>query len=110
MNNFIFGYDNWTKAYNLVENRKIIWIYIKFNNDIIVYLKDYKNWKDVQEYCNINNLMIIEIGIQYKSHRVTRDASNSDGVYLVTSLRGQFGGSTRECFTVGIIFVFSNPE
>lgn len=117
MNNFIFGYDEWTKAYNLVENRKKIWIYIKFNNSVIIYLKDYKDWKDVQQYCNLNNLSIVEIGLQYKSHKVTRDTTISNGIYLVTSIRGQFGGNTRQCFTIGILInnlvkkiMISTPE
>ncbi len=101
---YIFEEEGWKIYYkNNPKHRKTIWIYVKFSNGSTVFLKDIKEWLTIQDYCRKKNLNVYSIGLQYKSHRETIDCSQSDGAYVVTSIRGQYGGETKQCFTLGKI-------
>ena len=104
MTNIIFGYDNWVSEYrNSKKFRKSIWIYAKLNNDQDVYLSQYEYWQDLKNLIKDKNYKVVEIGLKYKSNLITVDATNSDGVYVVRSVKGEFGGSTKQCYTIGIV-------
>ena len=100
--NYIFEEEGWRNFYQ--ENpgyRKHIWIYVKFNDDSVVFLKEISQWLTIQKYCSQKNLTLKQVGLQYKSHREVIDCGNCDGIYIVTSIRGQMGGEPKHCFTIG---------
>lgn len=101
--NYIVGIDNWSKVYSSNNNHKNIWIVLDMSNGDTLYLKDYDEWLTLRQYCIENNLKINSVGLQYKTNLVKTDTSNKDGVYLIRSVKGQMGGSSRDCFTIGII-------
>lgn len=103
MSNFIYGYESWRKFYSSSAPivKKNIWIYIKFSNDQEIYLKDYSDWGSVREFVDENNLDIHSVGLRYKSHQIEVDTKDSEAVYVVRSAKGEFGGSTKNCYTIG---------
>lgn len=105
MTDFIYGYENWQKIYSQssLEEKRLIWIYIKFSDGKNIYLKDYASWSLVKNFVQTNNLNIDSIGLRYKSHEIIVDTKDADGVYLVRSIKGEFGGSNKHCYTIGLI-------
>lgn len=105
MNNLIFGYDSWVKKYSESprEKKYNIWIYAKLNDNKEVYLEEYKHWQDLKKYCYDNTLNILTIGLRYRSHQIESDSSCAEAVYLVRSVKGEFGAATKQCFTIGLL-------
>jgi hypothetical protein len=105
MNNFIYGYENWKSIYNNSpeEIQRQTWVYLKFSNQQEIYLKSYEDLKLVQDFVYTNKLNINAVGLRYKSHNIEIDTKNSEAVYIVRSAKGEFGGSTKNCYTVGTV-------
>jgi len=105
MNKYISGFENWRKIYSSSthEERKKIWICIETSDKIEIYLRQYEDWYLFQQYIDQNSLKINKIGLRYKSNIFYIDTVESDGVYLIRSVKGEFGGKTKQCFTVGLI-------
>ncbi len=101
MTNFITSYSVWRELYK--KSKYNIWFHIYLNNNIIVYLRNYNEWFDLKNYCETNKISICKIQLRYRSHIVTIDTNNSDGVYLVKSLLGRIGGQGKDTITVGIL-------
>lgn len=100
---YIIGHDNWCKAYANDNDRKRIWIYIKTSDQKEIYLDEYDKWLQFQEYCNINNLNIEQIGLQYRSHCVTTEVKDAEAVYLVRSIKGEMHSVSKQCYTIGLL-------
>jgi len=98
---YIIGEKAWKEEYQKLENRKRIWIYIKFSNHEIIFLREYSQWLTVQDYCREKKIFIRELGIQYRTHRVVEKFSKADDVYLVRSLKADFGSNPKQCYTIG---------
>lgn len=105
MNNFIYGYENWKNFYTTSpeETQRQTWVYLKFSNNQEIYLKSYEDLKLVQDFVYKNKLNIDTVGLRYKSHNIEIDTKDSDAVYIVRSAKGEFGGSTKNCYTVGML-------
>lgn len=105
MTNFIYGYENWQKIYSssTSQEKRRIWIYVKFSDGQDIYLKNYEDWLSVQEFVNKHKLNIDVIGLRYKSHEITVDTTGSEATYLIRSVKGEFGGSTKHCYTTGYL-------
>jgi len=104
MTDFIYGYDNWRKIYlDSPELKKNIWVFIKLSNDTEIYLKHYNQWFDIKNWLTNTNNSISQVGLRYRSNQISVDVDNCDGVYLVRSIKGEFGGRTKECYTIGKI-------
>jgi hypothetical protein len=102
MFDFLYGHSGWREEYSKChENKRKIWIYIKLANSQELYLKDYKQWLSIEQYLNLHNTYIVSIGLRYRSQIVERDVSDAEFIYLVRSIKGQFGSVSRECFTIG---------
>ncbi|NBO99224.1 MAG: hypothetical protein EBU90_03730 [Proteobacteria bacterium] len=99
---YIFGIENWRKAYSSGNKHKNIWIVIETSKDDIVYLEEYSQWLTFKDYCKDNKLKINSIGLQYKSNLIKTDTTQADAVYLIRSVKGQMGGVSRDCYTIGI--------
>jgi len=101
--NYIFGVENWRKAYSSGNRHKNIWIVIETSKNDIIYLENYDQWLTFKNYCKENGLKIHSVGLQYKSNLVSTDTKNADGVYIIRSVKGQMGGASRDCYTIGIV-------
>lgn len=105
MIDYIFGEDNFRAFYKQIpyQERSIVWIYFLTDRKEKIFLKKWKDWLTVQEYCILNNRQILEVGLRYKGNEVNIDISKYDGVYIVKSSRGQIGHESRNTFTIGLI-------
>lgn len=99
MKTFITSYTSWLEEYK--KDKYKTWIRAILSNQVEIYLKDFSEWIDLKEYCKTNKLSISKVGLQYRSHSIEIDTENCDGVYLIRSIIGSFGQSTRQTFTVG---------
>lgn len=99
--NVIHGERGWRIAYHDPANRKLIWIYIALSNGEIIFLDSYDKWLSMQQYCVDHRVNIVDVGLQYKTNRIIENVENCDGVYVVTSLKADFGASARKCITIG---------
>lgn len=103
--NYIFGKDQFLNVYRSLsdKDRRSIWIIVKTSDNQDIYLQDYSQWLTINYYCNTNKLTIDSISLQYRSHVVTKDTKNCDGVYLAKTVKGQMGGETRHCYSIGTL-------
>lgn len=99
---YIFGLENWQKRYATCDNTKKIWIVVETSDGITAYLEEYDQWLTFKSYCAKNNLSILSIGLQYKSNLIKTDTSKANAVYVIRSVKGQMGGVSRDCYTIGI--------
>jgi len=102
MNKYIQGEEGWAAAYKR-GGRKRIWIYIRFSSGQEIYLSDYDQWRGLKPEVESSSLLIEEIGLRYRSHKITVDTKDTDGVYVVRSLQAQFGGDTVHFYTIGLL-------
>lgn len=100
---YIFGIENWRKHYASCEDTKKIWIVVETSDNVSAYLANYDQWLTFKEYCNKNNLKINSVGLQYRSNVVTTDTKSAEAVYVIRSVKGQMGGVSRDCYTIGVI-------
>ena len=98
---YIVGDHGWSKEYQNPEKQKLIWIRIVFSDGKIIFLEQFKQWLTIQDYCIKQNISVKEVGLQYATHRITEKVDDCDGVYLVRSIKGEFGGQTKHCYTIG---------
>lgn len=99
----IFGFENWQKHYIQSGNTKSIWIVVQTSNEDDIYLETYQDWLDFKNYFATQDNKIKNIGLQYKSHLIKTYAGNADAVYVIRSVKGQMGGTSRDCYTIGIV-------
>lgn len=105
MTNLVFGFDNWQKIYADLprEDKYNIWIYALLSNNQEVYIPEYKLWFEFKKYCTEKSLRINKIGLRYRSHQIEQNTDCAEGVYVVRSIKGEFGGVSKQCYTIGII-------
>lgn len=103
--NYILGKESFRKFYRSLTDteRRTIFIIVGTSDGQEVYLTEYKQWLSFGDYISQTGSRIDKISLQYRSHVVPIDTSNSDGVYLVKTAKGQMGGATKDCYSVGIV-------
>lgn len=101
MKTFITSYSDWLSEYK--NDKYKTWIRAILSNDCEIYLKDYDEWLELKNYCKNNNLSVVKLGLQYRSHSIEVDANGYDGVYLARSILGSFGSQTKQTLTVGLL-------
>lgn len=101
MKTFITSYKDWLEEYK--KDKHKTWIRAILSNSIEIYLTDYSEWSELKSHCKDNKLSVKKVGLQYRSHSIEVDTSDSEGVYLTRSIIGSFGQSTRQTFTIGTL-------
>lgn len=99
--NYILGEDSWKTEYQKQENRQKIWIYIKFSNGKVMFLDEYDKWLSIEKYCKQHLITIKELGLQYRTHRIVENVEHYNAIYLIRSLKADFGAAPRQCYTIG---------
>jgi hypothetical protein len=100
----IFGQDAWQKYYFALKTKDQVFIFADLVKAGKVYLTDYNSYAILKNYCKENEDFVKSIGLQFRSHTVKQDvASSSNGVYLSKSIIGQMGGTSKKCYTIGIV-------
>jgi hypothetical protein len=98
----ITSYEQWLQEYR--KDKYKIWIRATLSNNQEYYLPDVKDWKDLKEICKTNKLKVKKVGLQYRSHSIEVDTSDTDGVYLIKSVIGMIGETTKQTVTIGKLY------
>ena len=102
MSNFITSYDQWLEAYR--KDKLKIWIRVIVSNNIEYYLPEFSKWLELKKICEDQKLKVNQVGLQYRSHSIEVDTSDTDGVYLVRSLIGVIGENSKQTITIGKLY------
>lgn len=95
--------DKWREFFKK-SNRHITWVKVMLCNGEHYFFSDHKKWLSIKEHCDTKNLIVSEIELQFRSHRVIIDIDEDyEGVYFVPSVMGMVGAETRNYFTVGVL-------
>lgn len=98
----ITSYDQWLEEYR--KDKYKIWIRATLSNNQQYYLPDINQWKELKEICKTNKLKVNSVGLQYRSHSIEVDTSDTDGVYLIKSVLGMMGETTKQTITIGKLY------
>jgi hypothetical protein len=98
----ITSYEQWLQEYR--KDKYKIWIRATLSNDQEYYLPDINDWKNLKEVCKTNKLKVKKVGLQYRSHSIEVDAADTDGVYLIKSVIGMIGETTKQTVTIGKLY------
>lgn len=98
----ITSYEQWLQEYR--KDKYKIWIRATLSNNQEYYLPDIRDWKNLKEICKTNKLKIKKVGLQYRSHSIEVDTSDTDGVYLIKSVIGMIGETTKQTVTIGKLY------
>lgn len=93
--------DKWLKKYR--SNKNAIWINARLTNGEEQYFHEYEEWRSLKKICDEEDLFVQEMSLQFRSHEVEIDLTDAEGVYLIRSVMGQFGGNTKNYFTTGVL-------
>ena len=93
--------EKWLIAYR--KNKQAIWINVRLTNGEEHYCGEFSQWLEVRESCKEHGLFVEELSLQFRSHEVVIDINEAEGIYVIRSVMGQFGGSTKHYMTVGIL-------
>lgn len=99
---FITSYSDWLEEYR--KDKYKIWIRTTLSNNQEYYLPDLDSWKKLKEVCKEYRLKIVKVGLQYRSHSIEVDTSDTDGVYLIRSLIGLMGENSKQTITIGKLY------
>jgi hypothetical protein len=102
MSKFITSHEQWLAEYH--KDKYKIWIRATLSNNIEYYLPDHNKWIELKSLCEKDKLKVSKLGLQYRSHFVEVDTSDTDGVYLVRSLIGRMGENSKQAITIGKVY------
>lgn len=102
MSNFITSHEGWLEEYR--KDKYKIWIRVTLSNGIEYYLPNHDEWLSIKTICNKEKLKVCKLGLQYRSHFVEVDTSDTDGVYLIRSLIGRMGETSKQSITIGKVY------
>jgi len=85
------------------DERSHIWTKVKLSNGKLYHFRVAKTWTSLKSICENKNLSVESIDLQFKSHveNVHSRSQDVEAVYLVRSIMGQIGTSSRDYYTVG---------
>jgi hypothetical protein len=101
MNNYITTHEQWLVEYR--KDKRAIWVRVCLSDNREIWFKEYKTWLAIKQTCLDHELSVKTIKLQYRSHVVETDTRETEGVYLIRSLMGLIGGSTKNYYTIGIV-------
>jgi len=111
----ITSHKEWLEEYRKDKYKR--WIRTTLSDNSEYYLPNYEDWYKIKNNCYKNNLKVIKVGLQYRSHHIEVDTSDANGVYLVRSVIGSLAEKTRQTITIGKIYgniikkqLFVTPE
>jgi hypothetical protein len=101
MTQYTTSRKEWLLEYR--KDKEAIWVRAVLSDGVEIFFKDYSVWLSLQEKCESESLSVCTIKLQYRSHVIEVDTSDAEAVYLVRSVMGEFGGNTRNYYTIGTL-------
>jgi len=85
------------------DERNHTWVKVKLSNGKLYHFRVAKTWTGIKSICEKKNLSVESVDLQFKSHveNVYTRSQDSEAVYLVRSVMGQIGSSSRDYYTIG---------
>lgn len=102
MLNFITTHEQWLEEYR--KDKYKVWIRATLSDDTEYYLPSHEHWVALKPTCENQQLYVVKIGLQYRSHFVEVDTHDTDGVYLVRSVIGMMGENSKQTITIGKVY------
>ncbi len=102
---YIFGANGFRDHYlGLAEqDRNNIFILVKTSDGQEIFLKEYKLWLTMGDYCAKMGITIDSVSLKFRSHVVSLDTKDAEGVYVVRTAKGKMGGETKHCYSIGTV-------
>lgn len=91
--------EEWLSRYR--TNKKAVWIKCKLDNGEYRYYDTFSGWTDLKKECEDSGLSLESLSLQYRSHEVDIDIQDCEGIYLVRSVMGKIGDTSRQYYTTG---------
>jgi len=79
----------WLPLYK--KNRSAIWIRGLLSNNEEINFDSTKQWRELKNYCEENNIFFKELYLQFKSHQEQIDLKGVEGIYIGRAIRGSMG-------------------
>jgi hypothetical protein len=99
----IIGKDAFLEKYRSLSTyeRRGVWILLFPTEGPTMYIQKFRDWPKVIDYLKEHSIRLDKIGLQYKTNTIEYSVKKSDGVYISQTVRGNMGGNTIECFSLG---------
>lgn len=91
--------DRWLKQYR--TNKDATWIKCKLTNGEEHFYDHHFGWILIKERCDTQDVFVEELYLQFRSHEVKINVEDTEAVYLIRSVMGQMGNTTRQYYTTG---------
>lgn len=89
----------WLEQYR--TNKNAVWIKCQLTNGEEFFFDKFSGWLFLKEKCAKEKLFFSRLSLQFRSHEEIMNVENCDGVYLIRSVLGEFGGSVKSYYTFG---------
>jgi len=101
----LLGKEAWQAKYRSLSEpeRRKVWITLIPESGLTMYLQNFKDWPEAVLDLKKKNVRLKKIGLQFRSHTVECEVSESDGVYIAQTAKGSTGGATIHCFSLGFV-------
>ena len=93
--------NTWLKKYR--TNKGAVWIKCVLTDGEELCYPTHRGWALIKKKCRKKSLFLKEFSLQFKSHEVTIDLTDSEGVYFVRSVMGKMGGVSNQYYTTGVL-------
>lgn len=93
--------EEWLKKYR--TNKSAIWLKVRLSDGQEFFFDTHHGWKGVKAICDTKKIFLTEFHLQFRSHEVTIDVEDVEGVYFVRSILGQVGADSKHYYTVGVL-------
>lgn len=93
--------EKWLQAYR--TNKSAVWLRCKLTNGEEFNYDNIKGWIDLKQKCDKENVFISELYLQFRSNQVKIDVEGVEGVYAISSIKGQIGSDVIHSYTIGTI-------
>ena len=90
------------KTLSRVEKKKV-WVKLRFSDGHQCYFYEHRAWLNVKTLCEKESIFITHFELQFKSHLVNIDIDGAEALYLVPSVMGRIGKSSKNYLTVGVL-------
>lgn len=96
--------QKWAEFYRSEKsNTQFVFIKVMTDDGKHFFCKEYEQWLEIKEYCDVKSVFIQDLHLQFRSNRCIIEVADVDAIYIVRSVLGAMGQTTRHYFTVGIL-------
>tara|TARA_Y100000004_G_C8872800_1_gene394077 strand:- start:161 stop:607 length:447 start_codon:yes stop_codon:yes gene_type:complete len=119
MTDLIIGEEVWNKLkdQDFGQYGSLTVIICTLSNGVKIYCRHDKSVKDIKKFCLENHLYIDKVSVRFRSHEVSIDTKDAEGIYIVKAAKGSLASDTTYCIVLGKLIdgivhkkAFSTPD